>query len=56
MLAGRMAVQYFVSLPFRGMVAPHVRNDTNAGMDMAELAMENCPRSGTPPPHLLAPE
>lgn len=56
MLPGRMAVQFFVGIPFSGSIAPYVRNDTNAGVDVVELAMANSTLSGKPPPHLISPE
>jgi isopenicillin N synthase-like dioxygenase len=52
MLPGRVTVKFGVSTPVCGSIAPYVRNPANAGVDMAELAMQNCALSGKPPPHL----
>jgi isopenicillin N synthase-like dioxygenase len=50
---GRLTVLYFVNTPFHGHVSPYVLNDTNAGIDMAQLAREKCTLFGKPLPHVL---
>jgi isopenicillin N synthase-like dioxygenase len=50
---GRLTVLYFVNTPFHGNVSPYVLNDTNAGVDMAQLAREKCTLFGKPLPQVL---
>jgi isopenicillin N synthase-like dioxygenase len=53
MVPGRLTLLYFVNTPFSGTVAPYVRNHTNSGVDMAELAAQKCILFGKPPPKAL---
>lgn len=49
----RLTVLYFVNTPFRGQVSPYLLNESNAGIDMAQLAREKCTLFGKPLPQVL---
>lgn len=50
---GRLTVLYFVNTPFHGQVSPYRLNDSNADIDMTQLAREKCTLFGKPLPQVL---
>jgi isopenicillin N synthase-like dioxygenase len=49
----RMTVLYFVNTPLRGSVDPYVVTDYNRGVDMVQVARDNCTFYGKPEPPAL---
>jgi isopenicillin N synthase-like dioxygenase len=50
---GRLTALYFVNTPFSGSVRPYVENDSNRGVDLAELSIQKCTLFGKPRPRVL---